>query len=121
MIVSVHDELAAFYEAFTRALESSDPDRMSQYYTDDAVFLRNGAAPVIGREQIGRLFHGPAATKKTTFEVGAVLEDGDLVVDVGHILLGGVRVSRFVGVYRRQVDGSLKMAVDVPMKDLAVI
>jgi len=26
-----------------------------------------------------------------------------------------------VGVYRRQVDGSLKMAVDVPMNDLSVI
>jgi ketosteroid isomerase-like protein len=32
------------------------------------------------------------------------------------ILLDGERASRFVGVYRRQADGSLKMAVDVPMK-----
>jgi ketosteroid isomerase-like protein len=55
-------------------------------------------------------------TKRTTFEVGEVLEDGDLIVDIGRILLDGNRVSRFVGVYRRQSDGSLKMAVDVPMK-----
>jgi ketosteroid isomerase-like protein len=33
------------------------------------------------------------------------------------ILLDGGRVSRFVGVYRRQADGSLKMAVDVPMRN----
>jgi hypothetical protein len=32
-----------------------------------------------------------------------------------------VRVARFMGVYRRQVDGSLKMVVDVSMKDLSVI
>jgi ketosteroid isomerase-like protein len=121
IIMSADDELATFYEEFARALESRDPDRLSQFYTDDADFLSNGTAPVIGREQIGHLFQGPTATKKTTFEVGAVLEDGDLVVDVGNILHDGVRVARFVGVYRRQVDGSLKMAVDVPMKDLSVI
>jgi ketosteroid isomerase-like protein len=115
MIMSVNDELKSFYEEFALALDSRDIDRLSHLYTDDAVFLRNGSAPVIGGKQIGQLFQGPASTKKTTFEIGEVLEDGDLIVDVGMILLDGDRVSRFVGVYRRQADGSLKMAVDVPM------
>ncbi len=116
--MSVKDELESFYEEFALALETRDLDRFTQLYTDDAVFLRNGAVPVIGNEQIGQLFQGPPSTKKTTFEVGEVLEDRDLIVDSGMILLDGERISRFVGVYRRQADGSLKMAVDVPMRAL---
>ena len=116
MIVSVKDELNSFYEDFALALEMRDRDRLSQLYTDEAVFLSNGNATVIGNEQIGLLFQGPPSTKKTTFEVGEVLEDGDLIFDFGMILVDGERVSRFVGVYRRQADGGLKMAVDVPMR-----
>jgi ketosteroid isomerase-like protein len=116
MIMSVNDELKSFYEEFALALDTRDLDRLSHLYTDDAVFLRNGSAPVIGSEQIGQLFQGPPSSKKTTFEVGEVLEDGDLIIDVGMILLDGDRVSRFVGVYRRQANGGLKMAVDVPMR-----
>lgn len=114
--MSVNEELELFYEEFAQALETRDLDRLSQLYTDDAVFLMNGSSPVIGSEQISQLFQGPPSTKKTTFEVGEVLEDGDLIIDVGMILVDGARVSRFVGVYRRQADGKLKMAVDVPMR-----
>ena len=114
--MSVIDELKSFYEEFALALETRDLDRLSQLYTDDAVFLRNETAPVIGNDQIGQLFHGPPTSKKTTFEVGEVLEDGDLIIDIGMILVDGGRVSLFVGVYRRQANGSLKMAVEVPMK-----
>jgi ketosteroid isomerase-like protein len=116
MVMSVNDELESFYEEFAVALETRDLDRLSQLYTDDAVYLRSGAAPVIGNEQIGQLFQGPPSTKKTTFEVGKVLEDGDLIIDFGMILQDGDHISLFVGVYRRQANGSLKMAVDVPMR-----
>lgn len=119
--MSVNDELESFYEEFARALETSDLDRLTNLYTDDAVFLRNGTAPVIGNEQIGQLFQGPPSTRKTTFEVGEVLEDGDLIIDAGVILHDGERALRFIGVYRRQSDGSLKMAVDVPMKALTIL
>jgi len=37
------------------------------------------------------------------------------------ILRDGGRVARFGGVYRRQDDGSLKTAVDVPMNDPSVL
>jgi ketosteroid isomerase-like protein len=108
--MAVNDELKSFYEEFALALDTRDLVRISRLYTDDAVFLRNGSAPITGSEQIGQLFQGPPPTTKTTFEFGDVLEDGEM------ILHDGDRVSRFVGVYRRQADGSLKMAVDVPMR-----
>lgn len=114
--MSVNDDLESFYKEFAMALQTQDVGRLCQLYTDDAVFLRSGAVPVIGNRQISDLFEGPSPTKKTTFEVGDVLEDGDLIVDVGRILVDGSLVSRFVGVYRRQSDGRLMMAVDVPMK-----
>lgn len=114
--MSVYDELESFYEEFALALETRNLVRLSHLYTDDAVFLRNGTVAVIGNERIGQLFQGTPSSNKTTFEVGEVLEDGDLIIDVGMILLNGERASRFVGVYRRQADGNLKMAVDVPMR-----
>jgi ketosteroid isomerase-like protein len=116
MFMSAKDELQSFYEEFSSVLETRDLDRLCQLYTDEAMFLASGTAPVIGNRRISDLFEGPLPTEKTTFEVGEVLEDGDLIVDIGWILNDGSRVSRFVGIYRRQSDGRLKMAVDVPMK-----
>jgi ketosteroid isomerase-like protein len=116
MFMSANDDLESFYEEFSSALETRDLNRLCQLYTDEAMFLASGTAPVIGNRQISDLFDGPSPAKKTTFEVGEILEDGDLIVDIGWILNDGSRVSRFIGVYRRQSDGRLKMAVDVLMK-----
>lgn len=54
-----------------------------------------------------------------TFETGEVIEDGDLVIDIGTLLIGGEPSGRYVVVYRRQGDGSLKLAVDVPVRGSA--
>ena len=114
--MSVNEDLESFYEEFSSALETRDVNRLCQLYTDEAMFLASGTAPVIGNQQISDLFEDPSSTDKATFEVGEVLEDGDLIVDIGWILNNESRVSRFVGVYRRQSDRRLKMVIDVPMK-----
>ena len=113
--MSIHEDLESFYEEFSSALETRDFNRLCPLYTDEAVYFASATAPVFGNQQISNLCEGPAPTKKITFEVGEVLEEGDLIVDIGWILDDGSRVSRFVGIYRRQSDGRLKMAVDVAM------
>ena len=84
--MSAIDDLELFYDEFASALETRDIDRLSRLYADEAAFLSSGAPTVIGNQQISHLFEGPPPTKKTTFEVGEILEDGDLIVDVGQIL-----------------------------------
>ena len=114
--MTVTEALESFYGVFSSALGTRDFDRLSQLYTDEAIFLASGARPVIGNRRISDLLEGSAPTAETTFEVGEVPDDGYLMVDIGWILNDASRVSRFVGVYRRQSDATQKMAVDVPMK-----
>lgn len=116
--MSIRDELDAFNDEFADALEARDPERVTHLYTEDAVFLSQGAATVAGRNEIRELLlRLPPAPEKITFEAGEVIEDGDLVIDIGTLLAGGALIGRYVVVYRRQADGSLRIAVDVPVRD----
>lgn len=114
----IRDELATFNEEFANALERSNSDAVAAMYTEDAVFLSQGAPTVHGREEIRQLMQRmPSSPERITFETDEVMEDGDLVIDVGTLLAGGVRLGRYVVVHRRQKDGSLRIAVDVPLSD----
>ncbi len=50
------------------------------------------------------------------FETGEVIEGGALVVDIGAIV-GPSSRSKYVVVYQRQPDGSLRIAVDATTSD----
>jgi ketosteroid isomerase-like protein len=52
-----------------------------------------------------------------TFEIGEIVEKGDVVVETGVLVVHGVASGRYFGVYRRQPDGTLKVAVDVALFD----
>ena len=62
--MSVNDELESFYEEYSSALETRDLDRLCELYTDEAMFLASGTAPVIGNQQISDLFEGPLPLRK---------------------------------------------------------
>jgi ketosteroid isomerase-like protein len=114
-VASTRDQLDSMNMAFAEALAQGDLERLGGFYTEDAVFLRNGVPTLAGRERILELFRGPAGTGVVSFETGEVLEDGDIVVDIGTLLRDGEANGRYVVVYRRQADGTLKLAVDVPI------
>ena len=116
--MSTRDELAALNQAFEAALASQDADRVAGFYADDARLLFAGGPIVRGRAAIIAMFRedlkaGPVSIH---FESGDVLEDGRLVVDVGRYVTptGG---GKYVVVYERQPDGSLKLAVDAASSD----
>lgn len=116
--MTILEELATFNEDFADALERNDSQRVANLYTEDAVFLSQGAQTVRGRDDIRELLlRMPSSPERITFETREVLEDGDLVVDIGTLLIGGVGFGKYVVVHRRQADGTLKIAVDVPLSD----
>lgn len=115
--MTTRDELDVVNEAFAALLATPDPGRLAAFYTDDAVFLEAGKATTIGRAAILEKFRRDLPEPMSVrFETGEVIEDGDLVVDIGTLHSGGKRFARYVVVYRRQEDGTLKLAVDVPLR-----
>lgn len=108
------EELATFNTDFADALARQDFDRLRECYADDAVFLTQGMVTVVGRDEIVKLMQAPSSGSDVlAFETDHALEGGDLVVDIGRIMRGGEAQARYVVVYRRQPDGSLKLAADV--------
>lgn len=116
--MTTRDELAAMNERFSRALAEQDVDTVAGFYTDDAVALFAGSPMIRGRAAIEASFRaglrdGPTTTR---FEASDVLESGSLVVEVGRYTTP-TGVGKYVVVYERQPDGSLKMAVDAASGD----
>jgi len=120
-MVTIRDELAAFNRAFSEAHASQDFDRIAALYSGDAVFLGAGQPIVRGREAIASMLVALPESDMVPiiFESGDVWESGDLVVDVGSYVVSGVRGQRgkYVVVYLRQADGSLRLLVDAPSSD----
>jgi uncharacterized protein (TIGR02246 family) len=114
----IHDELDAINAGMAQALAEQDATRFASYYTDDARLLSNGQPIIRGRAEIETevrdwVAHGSLSLR---FETGDVIADGSLVVDVGRIISPTGR-SKYVVVYQRQPDGSLKIAVDAASSD----
>jgi uncharacterized protein (TIGR02246 family) len=116
--MTIHDELDAINAGMAQALAEQDATRFASYYTADARLLFHGQPIIRGRAGIeaevsGWVSEGPLILR---FETGDVMVDGSLVVDVGRIISPTGR-SKYVVVYQRQPDGSLKIAVDAGSSD----
>jgi ketosteroid isomerase-like protein len=116
--VATRDELRAFNNAFSEALAQQDVGRVVEMYTEDAMLLFHGMPIVRGRVEIERLIRqdlqeGPSTI---TFESGQVFEDGALVVDVGRYETP-TGAGKYVVVYRRGPDGTLRLLVDSATSD----
>jgi ketosteroid isomerase-like protein len=113
--------LTSLCRCWSAALEASDLDGIASFFADDGVLVLAGVPLVRGASAIrdlfaaGRAAGGPAPT----FEPGQVWESGDLVVDVGTYRVAGDAGGhgKYVVVWERQPDGSLKAIVDAPVAD----
>lgn len=119
--MTIREELAGFNRTYTEALASRDRARLASLYTEDAVLLETGQPLVRGPGAIAANSQAPSGADPIimTFETGDVWEAGNLVVDVGAYVIAGERErhGKYVVVYRRQDDGSLKLLVDAPSDD----
>ena len=116
--MSLRDELAALNAAISDAMAAQDLDRIMGFYTDDARLQFAGSPMIRGRADIEASFRADLAggPMLITFETLDILEGGSLVVDVGRYTTP-TRTGKYVVVYQRQQDGSLKMAVDTATSD----
>ncbi len=105
---------------FDREAGSGNLDAMMELFSDDAVVLGAGQAPLAGKESIRAWWKGILDQFKSqeVHEVGAVTSIGETVVLQGSARgtfvpnAGGSAVqidSWFLHVYRRKPDGSLRL------------
>src|SRR5580765_1223734 len=116
--MTTREEVAAFNGRFSAALAGQDADAVVDMYTDDARLLFAGMPMIRGREAIARLMGAWLAKSphQMTFQTGDIWEAGDIVVDVG--TYDSPRgTGKYVVLYERQPDGSLKLAVDAVSLD----
>jgi ketosteroid isomerase-like protein len=113
--VTAREELRAFNERFSEALAANDAVAIAAAYTNDARLLFHGTPLIQGSEAIANVFAAPA---QITFESGDIWEAGNIVVDVG-TYRSPAGTGKYVVVYERQPDGSLRMAVDAANADSA--
>ncbi len=112
-VESAHDGLVASFRA-------GDLAGVARGYTDDAVMLGPDGYRIQGKEAMEKYWTGLRGGRDWTLEALDVDGDRDLVFELGRSTLvhenhdGQIVTSvvKFVGVWRRQPDGSLKLAVD---------
>jgi ketosteroid isomerase-like protein len=116
--VAIRDELDAINIGFGEAFATQDAARLAAFYADDARLLFDGRPIIRGRTAIDAEFReavrgGPATLRFVSDEV---IADGSLVVDVGRIV-APTGQSKYVCIYQRQPDGSLRLLVDAVNSD----
>jgi len=116
--MAIRDELDAINTGFGEAFATQDAERLAGFYAADARLLFHGQPTIRGRAAVDAALRdmvegGPAILRFVTDEV---IEDGSLVVDIGRIV-GPSSQSKYVVVYQRQADGSLKILVDAASSD----
>lgn len=116
--MAIRDELDAINTGFGEAFATQDAERLAAFYADDARLLFNGAPIIRGRDAVDAVLRdmvsgGPGTQR---FETDEVIVDGSLVVDIGRITSATAQY-KYVVVYQRQPDGSLKIVVDAASSD----
>jgi len=116
--MAIRDELDAINAGFGEAFATQDAERLATFYGDEARLLFHGQPIVRGRPAVDAALRGMVAGGPATlrFVSDEVIADGSLVVDIGRII-GPTGQSKYVVVYQRQPDGSLRIAVDAANSD----
>ncbi len=116
--MAIRDELDAINAGFGEAFATQDAERLAAFYADDARLLFHGQPIIRGRAAVeatlrDMVARGPATLRFVTDEV---IADGSLIVDIGRII-SPTGQSKYVVVYQRQADGTLRVAVDAANSD----
>ena len=116
--MTIRDELDAINTGFGEAFANQDAERLSAFYADDARLLFAGVPIIRGRDAIDAVLRdmvsgGPGTQR---FETDEVIVDGSLVIDIGRITSASAQY-KYVVVYQRQPDGSLRIVVDAASSD----
>jgi len=107
-----------------KAAAAKDLDTCASYYLDDAVILSEGSPAIIGKDNIRKFLQGMVNAPSVKFNfVGSTVDvarSGDLAMDHGTVQVTTTdkkgktttRTSQAVLVWKKQPDGSWKVAAD---------
>ena len=115
---AARDEVRAAETAFAAAFRDRDRDRFFAMLADDAVFL-GPQKTLRGRRQVietwSRFFADPAPPFSWRPERVEISSDGTLGLSTGPILdPAGKQIGSYSSIWRRQPDGTWKVAFDGP-------
>jgi uncharacterized protein (TIGR02246 family) len=133
-----HPDLSAAAEAEVRAAVKQWNDAAAKknaaafagFYTEDAVLMLEDGPDVRGRanlaQALGGMMSDPAFALSFAADTVIASRSGDLAYETGHYALTTTKDGKpatergqYVVVWRRQADGSWKVAVDAPVSDAA--
>jgi ketosteroid isomerase-like protein len=127
--VIARDEVRGVLAGLVKAVAEKDTKAIVDHYETDAVVLAPNAPMVRGSSALGELFRGmiDGGVKAIEFDTTDLIEDGSLVIEAGRSLVHVERADgssvadpgKYLVVYRRQADGSLKMLFDAFSSDSA--
>ena len=119
------DEIRAAERAVIAALESPDPTAWVYLYTEDAVLLEPGAAPIAGRPALLEMAKAMKPLSSVVISAERTVGDGSLAYTYGRgswvngrpPTAGEASNVRFVMIWRKEADGVWRMAQEVFVPD----
>ncbi|HKV05543.1 MAG TPA: SgcJ/EcaC family oxidoreductase [Candidatus Acidoferrales bacterium] len=114
---------------WSKTAATKDVEKTISYYTDDAILLAPGAPPVVGRDELRkawqRMLAAPGLHLTTAPISVEVARSGELAWEVGsfqvktldHAGKASTQSGKFVLVWKKQGDGSWKVAADTNGND----
>jgi ketosteroid isomerase-like protein len=127
--MGIRDEVDAFDEAYEKAVANQDATAIAGLYSHDAFFLAPNAPLAKGRDAIQGVVQGliDAGAQSLELETIALEEAGGMIVEVGRYTLGlqppgaalVTDVGKYLQVFKRQADGSLRISYDCFNSDAA--
>lgn len=116
------NEVEALAAEFSKYFDNQDSASLANFYAADAKLLPPGAPLVEGRDAVRAFVDGmfAAGCRSLDLKTGDVIDAGDCAIEVGSFVMGielpGAdpiqEVGKYVAIYRRQSDESLKLIVD---------
>lgn len=117
------DEIEELDRQWVEAVNAGDAAGAASGYSDDAIVLAPNSEPLQGRNQIQGFFEEFVKLQPSfdALDPLRLVEAGDLVIDVGRyslkLLPPGADApitdqGKYLGVFKRQADGSLKLILD---------
>ena len=128
--MGTREDIKTANEAFEKAVANQDAAALGALYTADAVLLAPDLPVAQGPAAIQAVFQGylDAGAESLELETTAFEDQGDVVVEVGRYTLGLrppgedpiTDVGKYLVVFARQADGSLRWKYDCFNSDAPV-
>jgi ketosteroid isomerase-like protein len=120
--MGLRNEVEVLIAQFGKDFDNQDSASVANFYAADAKLLPPGSPLVEGRDSIRTFVDGmfAAGCRSLDLTTGDIIEAGECAIEVGSFVMGieppgadPIReVGKYVAIYRRQSDGSLKLIVD---------